>query len=88
MQCNTHYIWLIAINKYADVCFFFEVPRSYLKTSVLYCKNMSNELLWKMCVHIKYDNNAVYSHVKQEALQQSVCRHHATITAGVLHLWP
>lgn len=49
---------------------------------------MSNELLWKMCVHIKYDNNAVYSHVKQEALQQSVCRHHAMITAGVLHLWP
>lgn len=60
-----HYIWLIAINKYAAIWFFFEVPRSYSKTSVLYCKNMSNEILWKMCVHIKYDNNAVYSHVKR-----------------------
>lgn len=80
-----HCIWLIAISKYAAVCFSFEVPRSYSKASGLYCK-ISNELLWEMCVHIKYDNNVVYSHVKQEAFQQDISRHHAMITAGVLLL--
>jgi len=47
---------------------------------------MFNELLWKMCVHLKYDNNAVYSHIKQEVLQQDICRHRAMITAGFLLL--
>lgn len=88
IQRNIHRVRLIAINKYAALLFLFEVPKSYLKPSVLYCKNKSNELLWKMCVHRKYDDNAVCSHVKQKAFQQGISRHRAMITAGVLLLWP
>lgn len=64
--------------------FIFEVLRSYLKTPVLYCKNMSNKLLWKIFAQMKYDNNAVHFYVKEEAFQQDINRQHAMVTADVL----
>lgn len=77
-------MWLIAEkNIMFLVCSL--MFKKLLKNISIVLKNMFNKLLG---VHIMYDNNAIYSHVKQKVFHQDISRYHAMIIAAVLLLQP